>query len=201
MKKLPFLFGVGLFIAAPIQAQQSYPRAEIFGGYSYMYTGMLYGKSIPKGWNANIVGNLHRNIGIEADFSGHYVTPGGTLTTGFNHSTHFFMLGPRFAARLGRATPYAHALFGAAHFGAEGEDFVGPVRVSKTWFSWAVGGGLDVNLRKAVALRVFQADYVRMNGRAEYITSGHTGTDLEIFPITSNDVRLSFGVVLRLGGK
>ena len=110
------------------------------------------------------------------------------------------MFGPKFAARSEKVTPWAHALFGVAQLNAVGQNIVGDtVRESDTWFAWAVGGGLDVNLHKRIALRVVQADYVRVNGRAEFNTFSH-GLFISTGGGSSNNLRVSFGVVLRLGG-
>jgi hypothetical protein len=117
MKKLLLLFGVGLFITAPIQAQQSYPRAEIFGGYSYLRGDL----SVPAGWNASVAVNPHRNIGLETDFSGHYGS-----TVGFDHKTHLFLVGPKFAVRSDRLTPYAHVLIGVTRVSMMGEQLLYP---------------------------------------------------------------------------
>lgn len=195
MKKLLLLFGVGVFITAPIQAQQSYPRAEIFGGYSYLRGDL----SVPAGWNASVAVNAHRNIGVEADFSGHYGS-----TVGFDHRTHLFLAGPKFTARIDRFAPYAHVLIGATRVSTAGQIFQpGPpspieVRGRAVDLAWALGGGLDIKIHKNIAVRAIQADYLRLESRPELDPS--RGTSVFITNRPSNNVRLSFGVVLRLGG-
>jgi hypothetical protein len=71
-----------------------------------------------------------------------------------------------------RTEPFAHALFGA-------------ISNHTTSFSMAYGGGLDVKINSAFAVRAFQADYLRFHGDSNY----------------KSGVRFSFGVVLRLGSK
>ena len=198
MKKLLLLLGFGLFIAGPSAAQRDYPRVEIFGGYSYLHTDLLFKSNIPKGWSASFTGNVHRIIGIEADFSGHY----GDISERRpdNYRTYLFLFGPKFAARLPRVTPWGHALFGASQLSVEGRNFQGDYSDSRTAFTWAAGGGLDVHVRKHLALRVIQADYIRAKSSAFPMTTGQTGTYYVIGGGSSNNLRLSFGMVLTWGG-
>jgi len=194
LRKLLLLLGLELFVALPLQAQGTFPRAEIFGGYSYLHSGQLFNSNIPKGWNASFTGNVHPNIGIEADFSGHY---GGI--SGSSHDTHLFMAGPKIAARLPKVTPWGHALFGASHVNVEGRDDLSGYRNSRTVFAWAVGAGLDARLHRNLSVRVIQADYVRVSTRYFFAPSGGRRF-IEYSLETSNNLRLSFGVVFTFGG-
>ncbi len=88
------------FLTSQVFAQQDAPRAEVFGGYSYLHidtqgvTGstlvnacnqILGAGTCPpgsiqvhqnfNGWNAAAQVNITRLFGIKADFSGHYGTP------------------------------------------------------------------------------------------------------------------------------
>jgi opacity protein-like surface antigen len=82
----------------------------------------------------------------------------------------------------------------------EGRDFQGDYSDSRTAFTWAIGGGVDVRLHRNLSVRVIQADYIRPNSSVGPITTGPTGTHYVINPISSNNLRLSFGIVLTLGG-
>jgi opacity protein-like surface antigen len=197
MKKLYLFLGFCLCFSVPAQAQHDYPRVEVFGGYSYLRTSPIFQDSIPKGWDASLTGNLRRNLGIEADFSGH--TGGTSAGSGLSHGTHLFLVGPRYVARLGNFVPWAHALFGAAHTGVKGRNFLGPTSESTTWFAWATGGGLDARLHKNISLRLFQVDYVRVNGSASFSSEGHVGTYPSFTPGASNNLRISVGVVIGWG--
>jgi len=97
-------------------------------------------------------------------------------------------------------TPWTYALFGATHLRVQGRHFLGECRDSRTAFAWALGGDLDVNAHKNLALRAIQADYVRVNASAFQFVSGHTGGYYLISNQPSNNLRLSFGVVLTWGG-
>jgi hypothetical protein len=148
---------------------------------------------MPKGWNSGLTGNFHRNFGLEASFSGHY---GHFPVPPIDDSYYLFQAGPRVAFRLARLTPWAHALFGVS------QDRITGAGLIKTNFAGTFGGGLDVAVHKRLALRMIQADYVRM--RVNDLSLGGTGTGafgLIFVPIPANNLSLSFGVVLKLGGE
>ncbi len=88
------------FALATVVSAQSYPRAEVFGGYSYLRvdTQGVSGASLDAecnlllgagtcppgtfgvhpalhGWNASAQVNVNRRFGVKADMSGHYGTP------------------------------------------------------------------------------------------------------------------------------
>jgi hypothetical protein len=173
----------------PALAQPDYARAEFVGGYSYLHTDESVGNSLPKGWAAGVTGNLSKNFGVEASFSGHYQNNRGFQA--------------RAAARFDKLAPWVHALFGnsliRAH--ARSNTALGPAdrRAADTHFAWAIGGGLDLDVKKDLAIRIMQADYVR-NSSVRFLVSGVGGTFIQINATDSNNVRLSFGIVFRLGG-
>src|ERR1700733_2124508 len=86
-----FLFSAAIFLALAASSKaQDFPRAEIFGGYSYLsfdvagardklesVTGddlsFIPGRLNLNGWEASLDVNLNRWVGVEGDFSGHYV--------------------------------------------------------------------------------------------------------------------------------
>ena len=91
-----------LLAPAAAMAQQDYPRAEVFGGYSYF-------RAIPEeqnlnGWEASITGNLTSWFGVEGDFAGHYGTPKdqfGFILRGIHINQYTFMGGPKLSLRTG----------------------------------------------------------------------------------------------------
>jgi opacity protein-like surface antigen len=142
MKKgLLFMMGVLLW-CSPLVAQD-FKRVEVFGGYQFAHA---QPNANGNGWNVALTGNLTHSIGITGDFSGNYES-GSSLYT--------YMVGPTFALRRERVTPFAHALFGGAH--ADGVNA----------FSMALGGGLDVNAGEHVAIRVIQADWLMFRRAGE----------------------------------
>lgn len=189
-------------------AGQEVPRLEIFGGYSHFRTpsgsfsrqiggtsASILDNANVNGWEASITGNANRWLGIEGDFAGYYgkvttqvvifhVNPPGVTSTPFNDTAkvryYSYLLGPRLSYRGDeRFTPFVHALFGGIRQTIEGPQI--STGGAQTSFGMALGGGLDVKVAEHVALRIFQADYVRTR----------FGFKAE------NDLRLSFGAVFR----
>jgi len=184
-KKLVTIPALILFLApAAALAAEDTPKAEVFGGYSY-FRPVDRGAAIDlHGWNASVGYNVTDWLGVVGDFSGHYGDPFDLPFVPFGIQTreHFFLGGPRFSARSGsRLTPFAQALFGGANsrLGGFGIGF------SRNAFAMAAGGGLDYRVGNHLSIRLVQADYV------------HTrfGGDKQ------NNVRLSAGVVWRIGSK
>ena len=151
------------------------PKGNVFFGYSYLRSDRISGN----GWNGSLEGKFLPWIGIVADLSGHYGSavfpiscPPGSSPCTFtgDAKTYSFVFGPRVSVSVGKVTPFAHALFGAAHITGESSD---------TSFASAYGGGLDYHLVPLVNWR-FQADLLRTS----------------FFSDTQNNVRLSTGIVL-----
>jgi hypothetical protein len=156
-----------LFLALVSSGAAQAPKLEVFGGYSVEHiapcgstttvaaefscqleAGELAGsKGYFNGWNASVTGYANRLVGFTADFAGHY----GAFSTAPRYS---FLFGPTFALRLPILTPFAHALFG---FVNETGGFNSQYAFTKPEF--AVGGGVDVNVSRHLAVRPFQFDY------------------------------------------
>src|SRR5258705_11145352 len=76
MKK--FFSVTSLLLVASLSAMaQDYPKAEVFGGYSFLPADdrlsfrSACGANL-HGWNASVSANLSSWFGLTADFSGHY---------------------------------------------------------------------------------------------------------------------------------
>jgi len=183
--------GALLFLLFPLSAmaQSDFPKAEVFGGYSYFRANPL-GMNL-HGWNASVTGNVTRYFGIEGDFSGHYGSPnvyGFTVPFVDVHS-HAFMGGPKLSFRGGSATAFAHFLIGGANAGTSAFN----VSVSNTALAAAIGGGVDLNMNESIAIRVIQADYLmtRHDTSPQVFMSG--------FKERQNNFRFSAGIVFKLG--
>ncbi len=163
MRKTWLTLAFVVLLTAPlVMMAQTFSKAEIFGGYSYERAS---GGTNLNGWEASVTGNVIPWLGLEADLSGHYGT----------YNSHSFLFGPRFAIPgMGKFTPYVHALFGAVH------DSSGGI-FANTSFGTALGGGLDVELIKPVAVRVIQVDDVVTHFNST----------------TQNNARISTGLVFR----
>lgn len=171
MQKVALRVGVLLLLPLSLMAQ-AVPKIEMFGGYSHLRI-----EQIPHhGWNLTFGPNLNKNLGIMAEFSGHYGSRTDTLFTGTDAKTdsmvHSFMLGPRVFQTVGGVwTPFVQSLFGIARVDVDGTVLQNGKVVSFSsngdlGFGMALGGGLDVKATDAIAIRIFQADYsvVRVGG-------------------------------------
>ena len=90
MRKVGFLRGV-ILLTSLSAAAQSAPKGEVFGGYSYMRSGVNF-----HGWNGSVTGNVNDWFGIVGDVSGHYYSvdvangldiPGFSALSGTSAST------------------------------------------------------------------------------------------------------------------
>lgn len=190
-----------LALIGTLAGAQNFPKAEIFGGYSYGNIQVLSESSGANGWNASVTVNFYKWFGLTSDFSGLYGAKGSETTTvpllppisetiqeQANAKVHTFMFGPQFSFRRGRLQPLVHFLIGEARSSENGTItetglpglFVlnGHNSVVTSSAAFAAGGGLDYAIKKNLAWRV-QADYMALG--------------------TSNDVRISTGIVFRLG--
>jgi opacity protein-like surface antigen len=166
-------------LALPAAAQQAeeveVPKAEIYGGYSYLRADFGGQNQTFNGWNFSLNENLNSWFGGKADFSGHLAQPGGV-----NVNAYLFLFGPQFSYRRSKSvTPFAHVLLGGIR---ASEGYVG-ISQAATKFAAAFGGGFDLRVHQNVAIRVVQAEY--------FITP--------FFNQRQDNVRVSGGLVLRFG--
>lgn len=193
--------------ASQVREPARMPRIDIFLGYSYL-------RAVPEladgnrlvelsGGVASAAVNLTRRFSLVADFGGYDDTqlrlagPGANPTSVVDSagSVFTYLGGPRVSFRnRTRLTPFAQALFGAAHAGevtlsnCSGSSCT-PLP-AQTVFALTAGGGFDIRLARHISLRAIQAEYLMT--RFPDPTTG-TGN-------TQNDVRLSTGLLFRLGG-
>ena len=179
MRKL-WMFVAVLFAAAvPSYAQGSYPTTEIFGGYSYLSAQPFGERTGFNGWGFSFAGNFGEKWGGVAEFSGNYKSIEETLpgvgTVKIDTSIYTFLFGPRYSARGSGTTAFAHVLVGGARLKVGSG--------SRTDFAMALGGGVDVNAGKSLAIRLAQADYFPNHINGEW----------------NSDFRFQAGIVLKLG--
>jgi len=165
-------------------AQDQAPKAELFGGFSYLRTA---GNSNINGWNAQAAFNMNKWFGVAADFSGHYQTRSEDFSRSSANLMNF-MFGPQLSDRAGKITGFAHALFGGARAGKGLLLGKGVLGSTATNFAMAFGGGIDANVNDIIAVRLFQADYLNIRAKN---------------PVTQNsegrsNFRLSIGVVFKI---
>lgn len=163
---------------------QDTPKLDVFAGYSYFQAnpGVSGADSFHlQGASASIAYNANNWLSGVADFGGYHA--GNILGTGIDTTLSTYLFGPRVSYRhAGRFTPFAQALFGAAHASASAFGATG----SENAFAMALGGGVDYGLTHHFAIRPFQVDYLltRFND---------TGTGAQ----NQNNFRISTGIVFR----
>ena len=189
MRKLLLLIAITL-VCAPASLAQDYSNWEFFIGYAHERANNgadrldargvainpngttrrvdFVSERVPHhGVTGEVVANVHRNVGLVANFSG----------TWANHDFHDALTGQRFDATLHRYTllfgprfnwrndsrviPFAHALFGAVRYKADFKDdnFSCP-DTNETAFAMALGAGLDIRASDRIDIRPIQVDYL-----------------------------------------
>jgi outer membrane protein OmpA-like peptidoglycan-associated protein/opacity protein-like surface antigen len=189
----------------PAAAQdQSAPKWELFGGYSFLYPnstvhGVLPGappgtlplssqlESNPRGAGASVTYNFNRWLGFTLDASKEWSA--GEVTTarriddaGFSNVS----VGPKLTYRMEHLAPFFEVLVGNHHLSPDAFHDINK-------FGFMVGAGLDVKLDRHFALRLFRADYVYSNYRFGPQSVGTRTTDLR-------GLRAQSGIVILLGG-
>ena len=198
MRKIAFL-AIIVFMPLFLVAQDA-PKAELFGGYSYLRSS---GNSF-NGWEGQATANLGRYFGVTRDVSGHYRTlisaslPG--ISAAANQHLYNFLFGPTATARFGNHAVFGHALFGAAHSSLGAGitiPIIGGVSTGVTTanaFAMALGGGLDIGLSSRFAIRPVQVDYVYTRfGSVDALSTG-LATSANGH---QNSFRYSAGIVIR----
>src|SRR5262245_45289511 len=165
MRKLVVL-AIAVMLPMVVMAQEA-PKAEVFGGYSLLRNS---GNNL-NGWEAQTTANFTPHFGITADFSGNYHTLGtlspftGTFLSA-DQRLYNFLFGPKVSTAFDRFSVFGHSLFGVAH-SSLGAGVTLPIiggvstgLTSANAFAMALGGGVDIELSRHVALRGAQVEYL-----------------------------------------
>jgi opacity protein-like surface antigen len=170
---------------------QDAPKVEVFGGYSYFRADEEDNPETDfHGFEISGNFNLNKWLGVKGDFSSHYadfqISPGVKA----NVSLQMYLAGLQFTSyKNDKVTPYVHALIGVARANTSVPQAfagTGPRRISENAFALVLGGGLDVNIKKSLAWRAFQSDYV-------FTTFDDFRDDRQ------HSLRLSTGLVWKIG--
>ncbi len=198
MRKLVLIWTIVL-LPCMLMAQDA-PKAEIFGGYTYLRNS---GNSF-NGWEGQATANFSRHFGVTADVSGHYRTAISTSVGGISASAdqrlYNFLFGPTVTARFGKNAIFGHALFGAAH-SSLGAGITIPIigQISTgvntaTAFAMGLGGGVDIGLSHRFAIRPIQVDYLYTRfSTIDALSTGLANTNTG----HQNSFRYSAGIVIR----
>jgi opacity protein-like surface antigen len=148
---------------APAATAADGPKADLFGGYSYLKAD----EKARHGWQAALGWNVWGKLGLVADLSGQYRNEDG-----ITHDTFSYMGGARFSLHGNTLTPFLQVLAGGvnAKEGISVLDFSGGE--THTSFGWAAGGGLEFKIASHWAVRV-QADYFNFEPRKDASSSGN----------------------------
>jgi len=195
---IAFLFTFATCAAAQ---EQPVPKVELYGGYSFFHPGAdVHGQlpggllpvssrleANPRGLGGSVTFNFNHWLGITFDGSDHW----GSGEVGLQKKIDdtglaTFSVGPKITFRSHRFSPFLEGLVGGHRLMPEAFHDV-------TKLGFMFGGGLDVNLSRHVALRLFRADYVYSNYR--YGAPGVT-PQTEI-----RGVRLQVGLNFMFGGE
>jgi opacity protein-like surface antigen len=201
-------------LVIPTLAQDS-PKVEITGDYSYV----RFNPTLPRAQNKSFNGGgfdasffLRPALGVKADlqfygsttFTTTFATtvtsagiiPAGTYSS--NGSLKTYLFGPIVKGRMKHFEPFGQILFGVAHVdayanlsrviaGTPGATL--HVQGNQNPFAMAVGGGVDLPLSHAIAVRLADVDYLLTR-----LTNPLTSTN------NQNNFRYAGGIQFRLGG-
>ncbi len=184
MRKFALVVGAVLGLCGSAFGQDV-PRAEVFGGYSYLNidTNGLSSRQSANGWEAAISGNFNNWFGVEGDVAGYYKTIAGVSVRDYSYAG-----GPRFNYRqLPSVTIFGHALLGGDHLTGS---FAG-LSASQDSFASAFGGGVQWRVAPQWAVRA-SGDYVLTH----HNIFGSAGSSF-----TQSNFRASVGIVYVFGGR
>jgi hypothetical protein len=173
--------------ARPVAAQDA-PKAEVSVGYNWLaakQSGEDEYTKFPKGWYADVAGNVTEMVSIVGQVTGNYKT---FEDDGFKIKAHTFMVGVR-GSSAGKVRGFGQVLVGGAKLNAE--EIGGPATASETDLAFQVGGGVSIMGNGPVGARV-GLDYLRINAKDD-------GEVLEAESL--NGFRFSIGVTFGIGSR
>jgi len=198
---LPAMIAV-LCVCNTLAAQdQPAPKWEFFGGYSFHYPGAdVHGtlplglvpltsrlESNPRGIGVSATYNFNHWLGLTLDTSNHWGSGESTVFRRIDDAAFSNLsLGPKVTFRTWHVAPFLEALVGDHRLTPDAFHDIDRL-------GFMFGGGLDVNVSRHVALRLFRADYVMSSYRFGP-RSTTPSTDL-------SGVRLQAGLVFMFGGR
>lgn len=208
MKNL-WLLGTLVIFCLPLSAsaQESAPRVEIFGGYSFLRLNLgadptlgNLGSVDLNGFDTSIAGNFTRHVGVVGEFGFYRTSLSNIATLGTasgDAEVLTFLTGPRVVLHRGRIEPFVQGLFGAARASASATTIPATTTATTSLlsgftsgqagyaFAYALGGGVDLRLNRNIAIRLGQIDYLGANVNSQQL----------------NNFRYSAGIVFRLANR
>jgi outer membrane immunogenic protein len=167
---------------------QSIERMEFGGEYSFVNTNAPPGDcgcfqmNGGAGWFAY---NFSHRLALVGEVGSEYASSINATTGDLTLTS--FLGGPRYTRHPGnRMAPFAQLLLGGAHASGALTPATSGLSGSANAFAMAAGGGLDLDLSRHWALRLFQLDY--------YLTRFNNGVNDH-----QNNLRFGGGVAFRFG--
>jgi len=198
---LPAMVAVLCTFATLAAAQdQPAPKWELFGGYSFWYPGAdVHGQfpgalaplssrmeSNPRGIGASVTYNFNRWFGLTLDTSTHWGSGESTLPRRIDDAAFSNLsFGPKVTFRSPHFSPFLEALVGDHRLMPDAFHDIDKLGLM-------VGGGLDVNVARHVALRLLRADFV--------VSSYRYGPSTTTPKTELRGVRLQAGLNFMFGG-
>jgi opacity protein-like surface antigen len=194
MKTNAILLGTLLVFGVSASAQETTtPVAEV--GLSYSYTRVNPGGTLSAA-NANggygyVEYNFNKVVGLVGELGANHVGNAGGVQLG--NTTFEYLFGPRFNWRMSRFTPYVQTLVGGQRFsnGLDISSSTPRLASAQNNFAAAIGGGVDINLTKHIAVKPIQVEYLM----------AQVSTGAGNLNFVQNNLRYSAGVVFRFGSK
>jgi len=217
MRKVLFI-AVLVLISGSLAVAQDYPKAELFGGFTYTHLD-TEGAKVPAdapagtsiknwypGWEATGQFNFTKMLGVAADISGSYGKPVSVPgVSGLPSARVYnFLFGPVVTFRGERLTPFVHALFGIDHLSLSSSTITGLPGIgsvasatgySENAFGMEFGGGVDVKLSHHFAYRLGQFDYLYTKHCLAVAGTCTLGVD-SAPPAHQNNFRFATGIVI-----
>lgn len=219
---------LALGLGSVARAQDSVPKMQVFGGYSFgtnscfASIGFCFVDPALHGYAASFAYNFNNHIGLEANFSGHNGTstvdkePPTSSSMGFfdteNQNIYVYTFGPRLSLPVGKFSLFSHVLVGAVHLNeatnnecipaTSGPDFCStpPVNGVRTH-----GNGFAAKFGGGVdwnhrrwGIRILEVDYTHGQVYTSNLSSNSTAT--QNFDSTGNEFEMSTGVTFNFGG-
>jgi len=169
---LPAMIAVLSMFAALAAAQdQPAPKWELFGGYSFFQPGAdVHGQlpgallplssrleANPRGVGLSATYNFNRWVGLTLDTSTHWGSGESTLGRRIDDAAFSNLsFGPKVTFRSQHFSPFLELLVGDHRLMPDAFHDIDKL-------GFMIGGGLDINLSRHVALRLIRADYVYSN--------------------------------------
>ena len=156
------------FATCATAQEESAPKVELYGGYSFFHPGANVNGEIPgaiaplssrleanpRGFGGTITFNFNRWLGLSFDGSDHWGSGEAGLPRQIDDAGFAnFSIGPKFTYRGHRFAPFVEVLVGGHRLMPEAFHDV-------TKLGFMFGGGLDIKLSRHVAWRMLRADYV-----------------------------------------